>query len=190
MVAIMKPLPYARRQAGTSMIEVLVTIMILAIGLLGVAGLQTRLQMSEMEGYQRAQAMILVDDMSHRINANRNNAISYVTSTPLGTGAACATSADTNLKDMDKREWCLALQGAAEKSGASSVGTMIGGRGCVEALSDTEYMVTVAWQGLGPLTAPPDGVACGKNQYDTSGTSCTGDLCRRVVTNLVRIAPL
>jgi type IV pilus assembly protein PilV len=179
-------------QRGTSMIEVLVTIVILAVGLLGLAGLQTRLQMSEMEGYQRAQAMILLDDMANRISANRSNAATYVTGTasPLGAGMACPT-ADVNLKDKDKRQWCLALQGAAEKTGASNVGAMIGGRGCVEGMPDNEYLITVAWQGLGKISAPPDSVACGKNQYDGgTGSVCSGDMCRRAVTNIVRIAPL
>lgn len=180
-----------RSQAGTSMIEVLITIVILAIGLLGLAGLQTRLQMSEMEGYQRAQAMILLEDMSHRIAANRSNAMSYVTGSaaPFGAGMSCP-GADANLKDKDQREWCLALQGAAEKSGASNVGTMIGGRGCVESMPNNEYLITVAWQGMGALSAPPASVACGKDLYDGSGTPCAGDLCRRAITTIIRIPPL
>jgi type IV pilus modification protein PilV len=75
MVSLQVP----RAQAGTSLIEVLVTIVILAIGLLGLAGLQSRLQVSEMESYQRAQALVLLNDMVGRIEANRTNAASYVT---------------------------------------------------------------------------------------------------------------
>jgi type IV pilus assembly protein PilV len=173
------------------MIEVLITIVILAIGLLGVAGLQTRLQTSEMETYQRAQAMILLDDMAHRLLANRSNAASYVTgtSTPLGAGMSCPTAA-ADMKDQDKREWCNGLQGAAEKTGSSNVGTMIGGRGCVEQLAPNEYMITVAWQGMGAISAPPASVACGLNLYNTAGTACVGDLCRRAVTTVIKIAPL
>jgi type IV pilus assembly protein PilV len=127
--------------------------------------------------------------MANRIAANRSLAASYVTgaAAPLGTGMTCP-AADATLADQDKRQWCLGLQGAAEKSGASNVGTMIGGRGCVEALPNNEYMITVAWQGLGGISAPPASVACGKDLYD--GGACSGDMCRRVVTTLVRIAPL
>jgi type IV pilus assembly protein PilV len=179
-------------QRGTSMLEVLVTIVILALGLLGVAGLQTRLQMSEMEGYQRSQAMILLEDMAHRLAANRNNAAAYETgtATPYGAAMTCP-SANATLKDRDVREWCLALQGASEKQGSADVGAMLGGRGCVEARPNNEYMITVAWQGLGAVSAPPSTVACGVNQYDGgAGSSCTGDKCRRAVTTLVKIAPL
>jgi type IV pilus assembly protein PilV len=190
----MRTAPYRGRQRGTSMLEVLVTIVILAIGLLGLAGLQTRLQLSEMEGYQRSQAMILLDDMANRIAANRSVASSYVTgsaaSGTLGAGMTCPT-ADANRHDKDIRQWCLALQGASEKSGASSVGAMVGGRGCIEDLNNNQYMITVAWQGLGALSAPPDSVQCGKNQYNgTGGTTCANDLCRRTVTTIVSIAPL
>ena len=61
------------------MLEVFITIVILTIGLLGLAGLQSRLQASEMEAYQRAQALILLNDMASRIATNRANAASYVT---------------------------------------------------------------------------------------------------------------
>ncbi len=174
------------------MIEVLVTIVILAIGLLGLAGLQIRLQLSEMEAYQRAQAMILLEDMANRVAVNRNFAADYVTGsdTPLGSAIDCPTAVATQ-QERDAGQWCRALQGAAEKSGTSNVGAMIGGRGCVEDMGNSTYLVTVAWQGLAPVSAPPAGVACGQDQYDgAEGSACTNDRCRRAVTTIVRIAPL
>lgn len=183
--------PHSQRQNGTSMIEVLVTIVILLVGLLGLAGLQARLQTSEMESYQRSQALILLDDMASRLASNRGAATSYVTTaaTPLGAGMTCPTSITTT-DATDRKEWCEALQGASETSGTSNVGVMVGGRGCVEDLGSGEYMITVAWQGLAPISAPPASVACGLNLYDTAGTNCVGDLCRRVATTIVRFAPL
>lgn len=179
-----------RSQRGTTMIEVLVTIIILAIGLLGLAGLQARLQSSEMEAYQRTQALILLNDMANRVASNRANAASYATgaASPLGTGMTCSTSTTTTL-DRDKSEWCAALKGAAETTGGSNVGAMIGGRGCVEDLGSGAYLITVAWQGMTPLVASPASVACGKDQYN-GGTACVNDLCRRAVTTIVRIANL
>jgi type IV pilus assembly protein PilV len=175
---------------GTSMIEVLVTIVILAIGLLGLAGLETRLQKSEMDSYQRAQALILLNDMAARIAANRYDASNYVTgpSSPLGAGMTCPSSSGTQ-QQIDSSEWCNALQGAAETQSGANVGAMIGGRGCVEQLASDEYLITVAWQGLSPSAPPPTGVACGQNDYD-NGTTCTGDACRRAVTTIVRIGNL
>jgi type IV pilus assembly protein PilV len=185
-----RPLTSPRDQLGTSLIEVLVTLVIVAIGLLGLAGLQSRLQLSEMESYQRAQALILLDDMASRIAANRANAASYAaaapTSAPLGGTAACPTTIATRAQ-IDAGEWCNALKGAGETSGGTNVGAMVGGRGCVEDLGGGQFLVTVAWQGMTPISAPAP--ACGQGLYN-GGTACTGDLCRRELTTLVRIGNL
>lgn len=181
-------------QHGTSMIEVLVTIVILAFGLLGLAGVQSRLQLSEMEAYQRAQGLLLLEDMANRLASNRTAAASYVTASPVGTGVACNTTyAVTDTVGRDKREWCNALQGAGETQGATTnrVGAFIGGRGCVASLSSGEYLVTVAWQGMGPISAPPASVTCGQNNYNGgTGSVCVDDRCRRVLTTIVRIGTL
>ena len=176
-------------QRGSTMLEVLITIVILAVGLLGLAGLQSRLQVSEMEAYQRAQALILLNDMANRITTNRNAAATYVTSA-VGAGMTCPTSTATQ-KARDALEWCNALQGAAETTGTGNmVGAMIGGRGCVESVGANKYMITVAWQGAIALSAPPAEVSCGANLYNAAGTQCNGDVCRRVLTTVVQIATL
>jgi type IV pilus assembly protein PilV len=153
-------------------------------------GLQGKIQVLQIESYQRAQALMLLQDMSSRIVLNRNNAASYVTdpATPLGEGMTCPTTNATRVQ-ADLRDWCNALQGAAETMGGSNVGAMVGGRGCVEDLGADQYLVTVAWQGMGPVSAPNAGVTCGQDLYD-GGTNCTADTCRRVATNIVRIADL
>ena len=184
-----------RSQRGALMIEVLVTIVILAIGLLGLMQMQERLQKSEVESYQRTQAMILVNDMASRITTNRsldpNNPSLYDTTSLspayLGAGVTCDTS-PTTLQEIDSAEWCNALLGAAETLSGSGVGAMIGGRGCVEDLGSGQIMVSVVWQGLTPLSTPPAGVTCAANTYN--GGECTADLCRRHVTTMVRIANL
>jgi type IV pilus assembly protein PilV len=176
-------------ERGATMIEVLVTLVIVTFGLLGMAGLQARLQASEMESYQRSQALMLLNDMANRIAVNRNNAEDYVTASAVGFDMICPDDDDT-IAQRDAAEWCNALQGAAEKSSADdNIGAMIGGRGCVEQVG-SDYMVTVVWQGLGPISAPPASVGCGANAFDQAGTPCVNDLCRRYVTTLVRIAAL
>jgi type IV pilus assembly protein PilV len=174
------------------MIEVLITIVVCVIGLWGLTEVQSRLQMSEVESYQRSQALMLLDDMSTRIDLNRINAASYVTGSanPLGAGITCSTSTGS-LAQRDAGEWCNLLQGVAETtSGSARVGAMLGARGCVENIGTNRYMITVAWQGMAPLTAPPSSVACGANAFDTSGTACVNDLCRRAITTVVRIGNL
>jgi len=180
-------------QSGVSLVEVLVAMVILAVGLLSLVVMQGRIQVLQIESYQRSQALMLLHDMSSRIVLNRNNAGVYVTtmSAPVGVGmGTCPTDTSTRQK-ADIAEWCEALQGAAELTGANKVGAMVGGRGCVEDLGSNQYMVTVAWQGMSPISAPPASVGCGKDLYDGAvGSPCQSDQCRRTVTTIVRIAPL
>ncbi len=191
---VMRRVPSA--SAGASLIEILVAVLILAFGLLGLAGLQSRVQSSKMEAYQRSQALLLVKDMANRVNANRANAAEYAAgapvSSPLGTGQVCA-AASAALADRDLREWCDALQGAGEtlNAGANRVGTLIGGRGCVEVIGTNEYQITVAWQGLTPLSIASDSSLCGGGTtYDTTAAACSNNRCRRAVTSIVRIGTL
>ena len=170
------------KQAGLSMIEVLVTLVILMVGLLGLAGLQMQGLRSEMESYQRVQALILLQDMVGHINANRTNAATYIAS-DIGTTttADCTTLAVGQPRDIC--EWSDALKGASEKSaGAASVGAIIGGRGCITQLATDTYQISVAWQGLGRTFVPTN--TCGQNAYGGD------DALRRVVSLTIRIADL
>jgi type IV pilus assembly protein PilV len=163
------------RQRGISMIEVLVTIVILAFGLLGIAVFQSKANLGSVESYQRAQAVILLDDMTSRLQGNTANSASYVVA-EVGTGdtqpADCSTVAAGAARDLC--DWSNALKGAAETDNSSkNVGAMIGARGCitqVQAANATAgacipaiYQVSVAWQGLHATQAPS--IACGKDKF-------------------------
>ena len=121
----------APRQRGVTMIEVLISIFILTVGMLGAASLQFRMQTAELEAYQRTQAIVLLQDMVARINANRKSAAEYVTAAPLGTGGTPDCTAPATLAERDLCAWHSALLGASEKSGGSEVGAMTGARGCI-----------------------------------------------------------
>ena len=60
---------------------------ILLVGLLGLAALMTNSQKAEAESYQRAQALLLLQDMVGRINANRAVAGCYAVTTDASTGS-------------------------------------------------------------------------------------------------------
>lgn len=178
----------ASEQRGSTMIEVLVSILIMTFGVLGLAGLQAKAQKSEMESYQRQQALILLEDMANRMAANKDLtntlAATYETSTPLGTGnttwdATTCTSLSTR-QLIDSCEWSKTLQGSSETKGSANLGAMINARGCVtEIIANTEYRIDVVWQGLNPTVAPVS--SCGENAYDSEDT-------RRAVSSTVRFA--
>lgn len=66
-----------RRQRGVSLLEVLISIVILSVGLLGYAGLQTLSMKNNTSALHRSQATILAYDIVDRIRANRPNMASY-----------------------------------------------------------------------------------------------------------------
>jgi type IV pilus assembly protein PilV len=157
-----------RRTRGVTMLEVLVAIFILTIGLLGTASMQSQMQATQVEAYQRAQAIVLLQDMVDRVNANRKNVDDYVTTSPVGTSSQDC-SALTAVADKDKCDWNNALFGAAELQGTQTLGAMIGARGCITnpvTSMPREVVVAVAWQGLRPTVAP-GGTNCGQNLYGT-----------------------
>lgn len=183
--------PKLTAQHGFSMLEVLVTLVIVLVGLLGLAGLITRTQQAEMESYQRVQALVLLQDMVSRLNANRVNAASYQVNN-VGTGASPAPTCTGTLTQIqsDLCQWHQALLGAAKQSGASNIGAMIGARGCVFKISGTEelYVVTVAWQGMNETAAPSDGTA--DNPACGTAANYGTDAKRRVVSTTIRVANL
>lgn len=187
-----------RHSRGTSLIEVLITLIILAIGLLGVAGLQTRMSVSEVESYQREQALLALTDMAERISANASQAASYITppATPLGTDdsepASCAGLAVG--QPLDWCEWSQMLKGMSEQTTSgtttSDVGGMQAARGCVTQVRAPNpnlgictpgvYQVTVVWQGMNATAPPSSSLVCGQGNYGN-------DAYRRAVATVVSV---
>ena len=179
-----------RGQSGATLIEVLVSLVILMLGLLGLVGVMIQSQRSQVESYQRVQALLLLQDMAARINANKAAASCYVLAAPLGTGnsavpaaGACAlgTPEQKARVTRDLTEWRDLLLGSAELSGADKVGAVLGARGCVTRdAAGVLYQLSVAWQGSGATAAPPAGVPCGQGSYGD-------DAARRAVSIIVQL---
>jgi len=182
-----------RALAGFAMIEVLITLIIILLGLLGVAALMVRANTSQMESYQRVQAVILLEDMRNRIEANRAVATCYAngpTGTQLGTGyggtptCVAGTVAQNAQAIADMAEWNAQLLGSAESQSGSNVGAMLGARGCVSEIdaANRVYLISVAWQGMASSAVPR--VTCGQGQYGAD------DSLRRALSVTVRIGNL
>jgi type IV pilus assembly protein PilV len=67
-----------RLSAGFTLIEVLITMLILAVGVLGIAALQFRGLQYSHDAYLRTQVNNLAFDMAERMRLNRENAADYV----------------------------------------------------------------------------------------------------------------
>ncbi|MDT3718949.1 type IV pilus modification protein PilV [Pseudomonas oryzihabitans] len=98
-----------QKQTGATLIEVLVAMVILAIGLLGLAGLQTVSVQSNHGAYYRSQATILANDMAERMRANRAAALAgnYTISSFPDSSSSNALSSDS--VQRDRAQWLNTL---------------------------------------------------------------------------------
>ena len=128
-----RPPARPRREGGFTLIEVLVAVLILSIGLLGLAALQTTSLRSNHRSLLRSQATLLSYEIVGRMRANRNVALGgdYDTAFADGAPTTPATRAE-----LDLANW---------KAG---VGTLPGGEGAIaRSVSGTRtiFNVSVRW---------------------------------------------
>jgi type IV pilus assembly protein PilV len=173
--------PCRANERGMMLIEVLVAMLVCAFGLLGFVAMQARASIVEAEALQRGQALVLMQDMVSRINANRAAADSYVTAGVIGAGAIENCAGKTGAQ-LDVCEWGNLLRGESESRGGASVGAMVSARGCITkpATSNARYVVSVAWLGNSPTGAPVSSCGQGDDAY-------ANEALRRAVSNSVCI---
>jgi len=138
-------------EQGFTLIEILVTLFILAVGLLGLAGLLFEGMRNNQGAYLRTQASILAYDMADRMRANSAPAqngdygpfsTAKVQSVTLpscvGTTAGCSPA---DRVTADQMEWTQQVQGTG-----SDMAMLPGGEGTIAYDSTTGiYTVTVQW---------------------------------------------
>lgn len=100
-------------QAGVGMIEVLVSVLVLAVGLLGLASLQTQSLRFSHDAYLKTQASVLASDMMDRIRANIDTAktsnayVNDMDDEPTAVANACEVNACSGvaLAAYDFKQW-------------------------------------------------------------------------------------
>lgn len=102
------------RMLGFTLLEVLIAVVILSIGLLGVAGLQATGMRNNHDAYLRSQATVLAMDISDAMRANRGMEPGPAANTALG-GAyninfnAVPPLTSNAMADIDIRNWKASL---------------------------------------------------------------------------------
>lgn len=100
-----------QREGGLTLIEILVALVILSIGLLGLAGLQTLSLNFNTSAYYRTQATALAYGLADRMRANRAAALAGDYDAPLLDPApACdEPNLDGSVPEDDLSTWRMAL---------------------------------------------------------------------------------
>ena len=78
-------------QRGTTLIETMVALLVLSIGLLGIAAMQMSGLFNNRSGYERSQAVMLADEILERIRVNPTGAADGDYDTTIGTAEAAPT---------------------------------------------------------------------------------------------------
>ncbi len=142
----LKPPPAAVHAQGFSMIEVLVTLLIISLALLGTAGLQAFSMRQNQGGQFRSQAVFLVADLAERMEANKRGAVNApnyliaTSSVPNVLNVACSAGfcSDDDMADFDMSQWQNAV--AATLPGSTWTVTREGGGNLFT------YTIRVSWE--------------------------------------------
>jgi len=106
-----------RRQTGMTLIESLIAIVVMALGILGIVGIQMRTLVETQTSNSRAQAIRLIDNLSERVRLNPSASTAsvnanYITAfgdTPASTSCSTGCTA-ANLAAYDRGAWKRLVQ--------------------------------------------------------------------------------
>jgi type IV pilus assembly protein PilV len=187
------------KQYGLSLLEALIAIVVLSVGLLGVASLQGMSKAASYQSYQRTLATNLADGIIERIRMNPTAAASYHTglTSALGGGSISiepspdcesAVCSATELAAHDKWEFEQIIDGAhiTLAADSSKVGGLLSPKGCIVFAAASgktntgKLTLIISWEGMTDSTdaATTAAEACGGTAENTDASR------RQVVQNI------
>lgn len=144
-----------KRFEGFTLIEVLVALLILSIGLLGIAGLQTRGQLNNYEAHIRTQASILAYEIMDKMRINRSFAITDALAGGGGNGSGYIVNAkptdsdpdcdnanlcsESQLRTYDLLEWYKHIEATLPNGSATITWNADGDA------TTNDYNITISW---------------------------------------------
>ncbi len=164
---------------GFSLIEVLVSLVILVVGLIGIFNLHIVAKRGSFESFQQTQASYYVNDIINRMKLNRSQLNGYAGTysgnlsnpspecdTGVGGGAAVCTNVQTRIWDL--YQWEQLFGGASESVGGRDVGGLDTPTACIQVQASGAVLVVITWRGI---RSSSDG-ASGKGTFiEGCGTS-------------------
>lgn len=176
------------RQTGITLVEVMITLLVVSVGLLAVASLQLLSKRSNYDAAQRTTAAQLADDLMERMRANPGALITYTAVGSIGGGTLsqpdplCTNGVvctPEELATYDLWQWEQQLDGISVTSGGEATGGLVSPIACLAGPGfggTGTYTLAIAWRGLTDATNPVT-ESCGEG----SGNYGDGDEYRRVL---------
>jgi type IV pilus assembly protein PilV len=151
-----------RRARGVTLIEVLVTMVIVAVGLLGLAGMQVRGLSIQKDAHGRALATQLALDIADRMRSNVSNVGDYAFGNPWSasytapgfTDCEAATCTPTQQATFDFQRWFARVRGGALPGGWAQIAAVPG---------TSAWEITMMWVETGFRTSSNLRTALGPN---------------------------
>ena len=142
----MSALITSRQQQGFSLVEVLIALVIMSVGMLGIAGLYVQSLQAGRTSLFRHNAIHLAGDVADRIRANPNGGAAYMHATGINNNCVAA-NIDCDIVEMARNDVWLWKQ----QAGNSLPGTAQTGGGDVTVNFDDTvippvYTITVSWE--------------------------------------------
>jgi type IV pilus assembly protein PilV len=138
------------RQTGFTLVEVLVALVVMSVGMLGIAALYLEGIRAGRTSLYRTAAVNLASDMADRIRANRNAGAAYAGTGP-GADGNCVNGPNDctpqELADDDWLDWSTQLDNQLPEGA--------GGEVAVAGPAPLTYTITVAWPEIGQPADQP-----------------------------------
>ena len=158
-----KPMP--SRPSGVSLLEVLIAVLIMGVGLLGIAAMQATALRNSQSSFERTQAVIQTNTILDAMRANRVSALAGAYDTD------CTVPTGTTLNARDVIAWLGSLKATMGRAGDE---TTCGSIDCNAATGICEIGIT--WDDSRATEAGSDG--------DDAGITVAGSTTRQVMTRV------
>ncbi|KRG69158.1 type IV pilus modification protein PilV [Pseudoxanthomonas dokdonensis] len=122
-----------RAQRGASLLEVMIAVLIMGIGLLGIAAMQTTALRNNQSSMERSQAVIQAYSILEAMRANREEAVNGGYDMAL----TCAPPAGASLVNKDQQRWISDMQ--------DNLTLGAGACGAISCPANSACTITVQW---------------------------------------------
>lgn len=164
MSVIKRQLPKRpERRAGFTLVEVLIALIIMSVGMLGIAGLYVHSMNAGRTSVFRHHAVTLAGDVGDRIRANPGGGITYEVTAPPGINNNCvAGGVDCDATQMAQHDvflWSRQATGTLPNGSVAVVYT----ENLVSSMDS--YQITVNWSEAGQIPAPSYAITVQVNDF-------------------------